>query len=346
MDMDFLFRLLNATGVSGDEGQIAELCGTYLTDRCLIGRDSLGNLFATMGNSCCGNTENISILLEAHIDEIGLQVTYIDDNGYIYVRPCGGVDPVAIIGSFVEIHCRGNWTVRGVVGRKPVHLMKGEEKTQAPAFENIWIDTGMAAGAVRKKVCIGDYVTTVPNAYLLGDGRIASKAIDNRVGVFILTQVAKNIDLAAGRSVTFSFTVQEELGCKGASVGCRGDFDYAMCLDAGFSSDVPDVSPRLVGDVELGCGPIIYRNGDTDPDLFNIVTDVAKQRGIDIQISANYAASGGTDARAIQLSGAGHKTASMAYAVRYMHTPVSMADLGDIENTIKLLCHIINQIGQ
>ncbi len=348
MDTDFLLQILNISGVSGNEMQATELCRKYMPSQCQIRQDVLGNMMVVIpGNGKlqkCDHTAHI--LVDAHIDEIGLQVTYIDNDGYIFVRTCGGVDIASLIGLFVEIQCSGGETVKGIIGRKPVHLMKGDEKGKVPEIDGIWIDTGLNGEEVKEKVSIGDYITTTPNATILGNRRIASKAIDNRVGVFILTQLAHDLYGNVDKDVTLAFTTQEELGCKGAAVSAFGKkFDYVVCLDAAFSSDVPDVSPRLVGDVRLGAGPVIYRNGDTSPDFFEYITDVARQHDIKIQISANYAASGGTNTRNLQLSGCGQKTATIGYAVRYMHTPVSMADLNDIENTIKLLYYIINANG-
>lgn len=347
MDIDFLLQLLNSSGVSGNEKEAIQLCKSYMPNNCHIHQDALGNLLVTIpGNSESEKASSSHILIDAHIDEIGLQVTYINNDGYIFVRTCGSIDIASLIGSFVEIRCSGGETVKGVIGRKPVHLMKGDEKSKIPDIDGIWIDTGLDNKEIKEKVCIGDYITTTPNAVILGNGRIASKAIDNRVGAFILTQLAHALSGKTDKHVTLAFTIQEELGCKGAIVSAYGkNFDYVVCIDAAFSSDVPDVSPRIAGDIKLGTGPVIYRNGDTSPELYEYITNVAKKNDIKIQISANYAASGGTNTRNLQLSGTGQKTATIGYAVRYMHTPVSMADLNDIENIIKLFCHIINKNG-
>lgn len=345
MDVDFLLKLLNSFGVSGNEVEAIQFCKSYMPNNYHIHQDVLGNLLVTIPcNSEARKANSLHILIDAHIDEIGLQVTYIDNDGYIFVRTCGSIDIASLIGLFVEIRCRGSETIKGVIGRKPVHLMKGDEKNKVPDIDGIWIDTGLDSKEVKERVCIGDFITTTPNATILGNGRIASKAIDNRVGAFILTQLAQALSGKADKRVTLAFTTQEELGCKGATVSAYGkDFDYIICIDAAFSSDVPDVSPRVVGDIRLGAGPVIYRNGDTSPEFFEYIKDVARRQNIKVQISANYAASGGTNTRNLQLSGIGHKTATIGYAVRYMHTSVSMADLNDIENIIKLLCHIINK---
>lgn len=344
MNTDLLLSLLNAHGVSGNEKPVTDLLLSYLSDRCagcakLGPRDALGNLFMTFEGQPGGGR----MLVEAHVDEVGFQVAYIDGNGYIYLRRCGGMDLASAIGSFVEMDCKGK-TVSGVIGRKPIHLLKPDEKSKLPEADGIWVDTGLAGDAVRGLVRVGDYVAPAANARRLGDNRIASKAIDNRMGAYILCLLAGRLadDCREGRpplaTATIAFTVQEELGCKGAAVAAFGrDYDAALCVDATFAADVPDVSPRLVGDVSLGAGPVAVRNADTNGELLDRIADVAERNAIPLQFSANYAASGGTSTRNLQLTGAGMRTATLAYPVRYMHTPVGIADLRDAQAAAKLL---------
>ncbi|ROT12913.1 M42 family peptidase [Muribaculaceae bacterium Isolate-105 (HZI)] len=342
MDIDFLFQLLNESGVSGNEVSVLNLCREKVAGKCEISNDRIGNLYAKINS----NESAIAtrILIEAHIDEIGFQVTYIDNDGYVYIRPCGGIDGVTLIGSFVEIQCRYG-SLTGVVGRKPVHLMKGDEKNKLPDCDSVWIDTGLDANTVKKKVRIGDYVSFNPNAHLLGEMRVTSKAIDNRVGAFILTQIIDKLSTIYNKQITFAFTTQEELGCKGgAVVACGEPYDYVICIDAAFSSDVPDISPRVVGDIRLGEGAVVYRNGDVDRNFVEQILSVAQNHNLKIQLSANYAASGGTNTRNMQLTGTGNITATIGYPVRYMHTPVSMADLRDIDTIVNLIIRILEEL--
>lgn len=342
MDTRFLLQLLDEAGVSGNEEAVIKLCGEKAAARCEIRRDKIGNLFALIND--CKSAAAKRILIEAHIDEIGLQVTFIDNDGFIYLRPCGGIDVATLIGSFVEIQCRDE-SLTGVVGRKPVHLMKGDEKSKLPDCDALWIDTGLDAYSVKKKVQIGDYVSFRPNARLLGETRVASKAIDNRVGAFILTQLIERLPDLSGKQVDLAFTVQEELGCKGGAVVANSEsYDYIICIDAAFSSDVPDISPRSVGDVRLGEGAVIYRNGDVSLNFVDQIIAVARRHNHKIQLSANYAASGGTNTRNLQLAGSGNITATIGYPVRYMHTPVGMADLRDIDAIVNLIIHILEEL--
>lgn len=342
MDIDFLFQLLNESGVSGNELSVLNLCRERVADKSEISYDRIGNLFAKI-NSKESDTAT-RILIEAHIDEIGFQVTYIDNEGYVYIRPCGGIDGATLIGSFVDIQCR-NESLTGVVGRKPVHLMKGDEKMKMPDCDAVWIDTGFDAEAVKAKVRVGDYVSFKPNAIILGKNRITSKAIDNRVGAFILTQIIDKLPTISDKQITLAFTTQEELGCKGGAVAACGEtYDYIICIDAAFSSDVPDISPRVVGDIRLGEGAVVYRNGDVDRNFVEQILSVAQNYNLKNQLSANYAASGGTNTRNMQLTGSGNVTATIGYPVRYMHTPVGMADLRDIDTIVKLIIHILEEL--
>ena len=324
MDIDFLFQLLNESGVSGNELSVLNLCRERVADKSEISYDRIGNLFAKI-NSKESDTAT-RILIEAHIDEIGFQVTYIDNEGYVYIRPCGGIDGATLIGSFVDIQCR-NESLTGVVGRKPVHLMKGDEKIKMPDCDAVWIDTGFDAEAVKAKVRVGDYVSFKPNAIILGKNRITSKAIDNRVGAFILTQIIDKLPTISDKQITLAFTTQEELGCKGGVVAACGEtYDYIICIDAAFSSDV------------------VYRNGDVDRNFVEQILSVAQNYNLKNQLSANYAASGGTNTRNMQLTGSGNVTATIGYPVRYMHTPVGMADLRDIDTIVKLIIHILEEL--
>lgn len=342
MDMDFLFQLLNEPGVSGNEVSVLNLCREKVAGDCEISYDRIGNLYAKK-NSKETNTST-RILIEAHIDEIGFQVTYIDNDGYVYLRPCGGIDVATLIGSFVEIQCRDE-SLTGVVGRKPVHLMKGDEKIKVPDCDAVWIDTGLYAEDVKTKVRAGDYVSFKANALILGENRVTSKAIDNRVGAFILTQIINKLPAISGKQITLAFTTQEELGCKGGAVAACGEpYDYVVCIDAAFSSDVPDISPRIVGDIRLGEGAVVYRNGDVDRNFVEQILSVAQNNDLKIQLSANYAASGGTNTRNMQLAGTGNVTATIGYPVRYMHTPVGMVDLRDIDTIVNLIIYILQEL--
>lgn len=342
MDTKFLFQLLNESGVSGHEDAVAKLCSEKIAGRCEIRRDRIGNLFAKINNTKSDYAPRI--LIEAHIDEIGLQVTFIDNDGYIYLRPCGGIDITTLIGSFVEIQCK-NESLTGVVGRKPIHLMKGDEKSQLPDYDAVWVDTGLDVDMVKTKVQIGDFVSFMPNALLLGENRIASKAIDNRIGAFILTQIIEKLPILSEKQVDLAFTVQEELGCKGGAVIANSEsYDYIICIDAAFSSDVPDISPHLVGDVQLGEGAVVYRNGDVNIRFVEHIISVAQRHNHKMQLSANYAASGGTNTRNMQLAGSGNITATIGYPIRYMHTPVGMADLRDIDAIVNFIIHIIEEL--
>lgn len=332
-DWKFLDTLLSMPAVAGDEGGAVSLVHDYLSVVSHTDKDEMGNLTAVINKGAFPR-----IMLEAHIDEIGFQVTYIDNDGFVYLRSCGGIDVVANIGNFVEIvDCHSN-RIPGVIGKKPVHLCKNDERGKAPEVDAVWVDTGLTAGKVKEFVSVGDYVSIAPNHRRIGSNILAGKGLDNKLGVFIVCETLRQLhgEGFGSAEITALFSTQEELGCKGATAAAFGNtFNEIISVDVTFTSDVPDVSPRLVGDVKLGKGPVVSLNSDVSRAMATKL--LASAGNIPVQVSAGYAASGGTDARPLQLSNAGALTASIGVPLRYMHTPVEMCSLSDVENSIALI---------
>lgn len=333
----FLNLLLDSDSVSGNEQHTCDLVKNTLYEVASFHTDSIGNLYATVNE-----TGDYKILLEAHIDEVGFQVNYIDKEGYIYLRACGGIDLTTAIGQMVCISNRKGEKVYGVIGKKPVHLLKGEEKNRTPEIESIWVDTGLSYEVLLDSIFVGDYVSVCSNHRYLSDNKLAGKGLDNKLGVYVVSEVIRRItsENVSDISVTALFSTQEELGCKGASVAALGnDYDEIISVDVTFSSDVPDVSPKIIGDIKLGNGPVLFLHSDVSRIMVDEI--VAKAQDIDIQMSANYVASGGTDIRPLQLSTKRAKTALVGLPLRYMHTPVEMCDLRDVDNTVNLIVNYL-----
>lgn len=333
----FLNLLLDSDSVSGNEQHTCDVVKENLNDVTSFHADSIGNLYATVNE-----TGNYKILLEAHIDEVGFQVNYIDKEGYIYLRACGGIDLTTAIGQMVCISNRKGEKVYGVIGRKPVHLLKGEEKTRTPEIESIWVDTGLSYEVIVDSIYVGDYVSVCPNHKYLSENKLTGKGLDNKLGVYVVSEVIRRIasENIFDISVTALFSTQEEIGCKGASVAALGnDYDEIITVDVTFSSDVPDVSPKTIGDIKLGSGPVLFLHSDVSRIMIDGI--VANAQDIDIQMSANYAASGGTDIRPLQLSTKRAKTALIGLPLRYMHTPVEMCDLRDVDNAVILILNYL-----
>lgn len=339
----FLESLINSNSVSGFEDEALAIFEEYLKPYSNVFRDNLNNCYAFINSS-----SSKRILIEAHIDEIGFQVTYIDDMGFVYVRQNGGVDCATLPGSIVEIHTSDNKVVSGVIGKRPIHVQKPEERAKVVELEDLWIDTGLSKENVTELISVGDVVSFQPNFFRLEENRIISKGLDDKIGVFIIAEVIRllsNENLSIG--VCAIATVQEEVGCKGAKV-CVENIkpQMAISVDVGFATDVPNISKKRYGDIALGKGPVINCNTDCNREMVNIAKVVSKSTNLNIQLNANPISTGGTNTASLQVSYKGVKTLLLSIPNRYMHTQVEMCDLRDVETTIKLIVEIVKYIDK
>lgn len=337
MDKQFLEQVLQTISVSGCEDNLSRVYLDYLQKYVDAGDiDIMGNACATIQN----DSRRQTVMIEAHSDEIGFQVLHIGDSGYIYVRRNGGIDEQCMPGSQVVIQTSTGELIPGVIGKKPIHLMNTDDRKRTIDLYQLWVDTGLDIDQVRAKIFIGDYVALQPNFMYLGENKITSKALDNKLGVFILSQVMKR--LSQDKSQSFNIygvaTVQEEVGSRGSIVSAfRIKPDISITIDMDFATDVPDCSPSRYGKISLGAGVIIPRNVDCCPILSREIERIAKENDISHQISARPHATGGTNTSRIQLSREGVRTISMGIPCRYMHTPVELCDLRDVESAIELI---------
>lgn len=335
LDLNYLRTLCESIGVSGFEKEVCEGFLSYLgTDVEKPSLDILGNAIAYLGD---GDT---TVMIEAHADEIGFQVIHINEAGNIYIRANGGIDEQCLPGSQVVIQTRENGLVSGIIGKKPIHLMKADDRKHTIETHHLWVDTGLSPEEVKKIVAIGDPVAMAANMKRLGEYRVTSKALDDRVGVFVVAQVMKRLAKLGIRKYTVAgvATVQEEVGCRGsvtASYGIRPDI--AITIDVDFATDVPDCPSNQYGVIELGGGVVIPRHADADMGLSLKMEQIAKRLGISYQVSARHRTTGGTNASKIQLARDGVRTISLGIPCRYMHTPVELCDLRDLESAIQLI---------
>ncbi len=345
MDKEHLSQLLKSSSVSGYED---EAIGIFIAKAKECGAnthiDILNNAFAQYGV----RSAPITVMIDAHIDEIGFQVCYIDDNGLIYVRKVGLIDDSCLPGSVVEVLTNNGDKIKGVIGKKPVHLSSFDEMRSVPSINNLWVDTGLDSGIIKQQVSIGAPVCFSANLKYLGNNKISSKGIDNKIGVYVLTEVMKKV---AGNcenlNVIFVASAQEEIGSRGAQF-CAGQIkpDYAITIDVEFATDVPDCPKTQYGDIPLGRGVVLSKNLDSNRVFTKIAEDLAISNDIPHQFSAHYMATGDTNSSAIQLFGSCTKTLTLGIPCRYMHTPVEMVDIRDVESAIDLIEHIIKFIAQ
>lgn len=341
MNIDFLKQLLVTPSPAGFEVLGTTLFRNYLNESAAsIEKDILGNAIAYRNGSHDSNIP--TIMLEAHIDEIAMQVLFIDDRGYIYVRRDGGIDIQCVPGSQVTIYTRSGKEISGIIGKKPIHLMDSEARGKTVELDKLWIDTGLTLDYLKAEITMGDPVVLNANMMMLGDNCITSKGLDDKVGVYAIAEAFKHLAChESPYNVCAAAFVQEELGNRGAFPGTNSvNPDYAICVDVDFATDVPDCPPQKYGDVKLGGGVVIQRNADSDIDFVERAICVAEEKGIPFQVSARKSSTGGTDSCKVQLSGTGVKTLGLGIPCRYMHTPVEMCNLKDIEATIHLMTEL------
>ncbi len=329
--------LLN--GVSSGEAPVRaylqEKAAPFVTNMRV---DTLGNLIVfKKGTKSTGN----KLMLTAHMDEVGFIVTHITDEGYLKFESVGGIDRRVVIGKRVTV---GEAQHAGVIGLKAYHMVSAEEEKITPKMEDMYIDIGAKSkDAALEKVAIGDLVAFDSDVVHFGDGMIKAKAIDDRLGCAIMLELLRQ-DLPI--DCTFVFSVQEEVGLRGAfGAAFSVNPEIALVLEGTTSADMPSVKGhRKV--TAPGQGPVLgLMDGSTvyDRGLFELLRDLAEEAHIPWQ-TKRYVA-GGTDAAAIQRTKKGVRVASISAAVRYLHTPSCVASLRDCEQMYDLAMKFIEAVG-
>lgn len=335
-----LESLCNGNGVSGYEHTISELIVSafdpYSDD---ISKDKLGNVIAVKKG--IKNTNNIKIMLAAHMDEIGLMVNYVEDNGFIRFTNIGGIDPRTILGQEVIVHGKEN--LFGVIGSKPPHLQDESEKNKAIKMEDMTIDIGLPKEKVDNLVSIGDTITIKRVLTDLRGTRINGKALDNRSGVVTIFECIKELkNINHEADVYFVSTVQEEVSMAGALTSTyKVNPDIGIAVDVGFGS-TPELPKSST--IDLGKGPGITLGGNIHPGLRKKLTEIATEYNIPFQMEVCSGPTG-TDARAMQITREGIPSLVLSIPLRYMHTSVEVVDMIDIKNTAKLLAFFIASIS-
>ena len=337
--LQFFTALLNASGPSGFEMETAEVYRNYVSSFCdKTITDVLGNTVGILNPDA-----KFRIMLAGHYDEIGFQVVYINQEGLIFFRPNGGIDKLNVPASEVDI-LTANGRIKGVIGKKPIHLLSPKERDTPPDLDDLWIDIGAEnKEEAEALVSVGDPVALRSNVCFMGKNRIMSKGLDDKIGAFIVAETLRELsarDIKVG--VYGAGTVQEELGLRGATT-CAYDInpDAAIAMDVGFATDIPDIPKKKMGDIALGKGPILTRSADNNPVLGRLLRETAQKFAVPYQESAAHRASGGTDTATIQLTRSGVATALISIPNRYMHSPVEICDLRDAENCVRILTETI-----
>jgi putative aminopeptidase FrvX len=330
-----LRRLLTAPGPSGYEQPAAAVFRDAAGAFAEITYDTVGSTVARVK----GTRDGLLTAVVGHIDEIGLIVHHIDDNGFLWFTGIGGWDPVILVGQRVELSTRDG-RIPGVVGKKPIHLLKDEERKQAPELRNLHIDIGAKDGDdARAKVRIGDVAVIAGEPIELPNNRVISRSMDNRLGCFVVLEAARLVAEAGGApgDVAAAAVAQEEVTFGGARTTAYSlDPDIAIVVDVTFATDAPGTEEKDIGRHKFGSGPVLTRGSTLHPEVFELLHAAGEAEGIPFTVAAT-ARSTGTDADAFHISRAGVPSAVVSIPLRYMHSPVEMVQLDDVENAAKLI---------
>jgi len=330
-------ELLRAPGPSGREAAASAVfraAASKFADE--VEGDLVGSSTARVKGSGSGRT----LAVVGHIDEIGLIISHIDEKGFLRFQQVGGWDPVVLIGQRVEITGREGKQVSGVIARKPIHLMETEERGKSAKIKDLHVDIGAKDGDDAKTfVRVGDVGVIAVEPLELPNGRLASRAMDNRVGCFVALEAARLVSEAGGAAfdVVAVAAGQEETTFGGSTtVAHRLRPDVAIAVDVTFATDQPGVETGELTDSPLGSGPSITRGTNLHPVVCDGLVDIAEAKGIEHTLAAEGRTTS-TDADAINLSRDGIPTALVSVPLRYMHSPVEVVQISDIHAAAKLI---------
>jgi endoglucanase len=336
----FLKTLLATPSASGYEHAIQDVVRSWAKPYAdEVRTDRHGNVIAAVNPG--GQPR---IMLAGHCDQIALMVQYIDDNGFLYVQPIGGWDMQILLGQNLTVWSKEG-PIAAVVSRRAPHLLTGEERNKVPQFTDIWVDIGVKDRKEAEAVVTpGDPVTFALGYREMRNGLVASPGLDDKVGVWVVMETLRLLherDKHKGRSLQAAVycvsTVQEEIGLRGATTSSYGIHPaVGIAVDVCHATDTPGNDKKQIGDTKLGAGPVLSRGPNINPRVLERLVDAAQASEIAVQVRGAPRATG-TDANAIQLSRDGVAAGLVSIPNRYMHSPVEVICLKDLEHAALLL---------
>lgn len=341
--IDFLRSLCESITPSGWEtpGQriVADYVGKYADS---VSMDCHGNLHAVVNPDA-----PVRIMLDAHCDEIGLMTQYVDENGFIFVQPVGGINLQLLQGERVVFQGADGKPVRGVIGRKAIHLMSTKEREEGvKEISDLWVDIGSnSAKETLAALPLGSPGIVESGWRELMNGRVSARAFDDRAGVFVVIDALRRLK---GRKLNVAVhavsATQEEVGLLGATTAAFGVDPHAgIAVDVTFASDDPGGMPKKTGTVKLGGGPVVGVGPTYDHKLNEIVFSAAKKSKTDVQIQPRNRGNG-TDAFAIRHTRSGVPVAQISIPLRYMHSAVEVVSLDDLDRCAQLIAETVASI--
>jgi len=329
-----LERLLSTPGPSGYEAPAAAVW-REAAGFAELAFDGIGSTIATIGEA----EASPLVAVVGHIDEIGLVITHVDEKGFVYFGAIGGWDAQILVGQRVEVQTKGG-PVLGVVGRKAIHVLDSDARKKAVELKNLHMDIGVDdRDRALELVRIGDPVVIATEPRSLDGSRLISRSMDNRLGAYVALESLRRVHERGnlkGRMAGIA-SVQEEIGLNGAGTSAFASRpDVAVAIDVCHATDAPGMNEKELGSHALGSGPCIGRGSTLSPQVYEMLCETAERLGIEYTVEGSGRRTG-TDADAIQVSRSGIPTGLVSVPLRYMHSPVEMVDLDDLEQVIELV---------
>lgn len=330
----FLKELLSTPSPSGYEEPIQAVVRQYVADFAQeVRTDVHGNVIAAVNSQA-----PVRLMFAGHCDQIGMLVSHIDGDGFLYAQTIGGWDPQQLIGQRMTVWTRGG-AVPAVISRKPIHLLEDEERKQVVKTKDMWLDIGAGSkDEAQALVRIGDPVTLELGFQPLLNDLANAPGMDNRTGLWVVIEALRRCALRTPAVGVFAVsTVQEEIGLRGAQTSAFGIMPHlAVAVDVTHATDCPTIDRRQQGEIGLGKGPVIFRGPNMNPLVTQRLIETAEQKEIPFQLSAIGRAAP-NDSNALQVSRAGVATGLVAIPNRYMHSAVETISLNDIDRAADLL---------
>lgn len=332
--LQFLKQLLEAPSPSGYERPVQDVVRSYAQEFAdEVRTDWHGNVTAVVNPN--GSPR---IMLAGHCDQIGLLVKHIDDKGFLWVHAIGGWDPQVLIGQSVQV-----WTktgpITGVIARKPIHLQSPEDRKVVPEIKNLWVDIAAKDGEdARSVVAIGDAITVTLGFREMRNGMAAAPGMDNKVGAWTVMSAAERVSRQNPKAAVFAVsTVQEEIGLRGVQTSAfQIDPQLGIVVDVTHATDCPTIDENQFGRVKIGKGPVLYRGPNVNPVVLDRLLERAASAEIPVQING-LATAASNDAAQLQLTRGGVAVGLVCIPNRYMHSPVEVVSLNDLDQAAELI---------
>lgn len=332
--LKFLKDLLHAPSPSGYERPVQDVVRNYAARFSGdVRTDWHGNV--TVAVNPKGSPR---IMLAGHCDQIGLLVKHIDEKGFLWVHAIGGWDPQVLIGQNVQVWTKAG-PVAGVIARKPIHLQSPEDRKVVPEVKNLWVDIAVESGdEARNLVSIGDPITVALGYRELRNGMAAAPGMDNKVGAWTVISAAERISRGNPNAAIFAVsTVQEEIGLRGVQTSAHQiDPQLGIVVDVTHATDCPTIDENQYGRIKLGKGPVLYRGPNVNPVVFERLVAQATSLEMPVQVNG-LATAASNDAAELQLTRGGVATGLVCIPNRYMHSPVEIVSLKDLDHAAELI---------